>query len=63
NNHKSAKDFEKVNQSINHIIQKIEEINEIVSSNSRSVEEVASAAEHLSSMSMKLDSELGKFRV
>ncbi|MFT7003856.1 MAG: methyl-accepting chemotaxis protein [Sulfurimonas sp.] len=62
-NHQSVQDFKQVNESINQIIRQIEEVNTIVSSNSRSIEEVASASEHLSSMTMKLDSELGQFKV
>lgn len=44
------------------IINKISEINKISSDNSRSVEEIAGAAEHLSKMTENLNSKLGEFR-
>ena len=44
------------------IIPKISEINKISSENSRSVEEIAGAAEHLSKMTENLNSKLGEFR-
>ncbi len=47
---------------IEHIITKISEINKISSENSRSVEEIAGAAEHLSKMTEHLNSKLGEFR-
>ncbi len=44
------------------IITKISEITKISSENSRSVEEIAGAAEHLSKMTENLNSKLGEFR-
>lgn len=44
------------------IISKISEITKISSENSRSVEEIAGAAEHLSKMTEDLNSKLGEFR-
>lgn len=44
------------------IITKISEINKISTDNSRSVEEIASAAEHLSRMTENLNHKLGEFR-
>ncbi|WP_333803103.1 methyl-accepting chemotaxis protein [Sulfurospirillum sp.] len=44
------------------IITKISEINKISTENSRSVEEIASAAEHLSRMTENLNHKLGEFR-
>ena len=44
------------------IITKISEITKISSENSRSVEEIAGAAEHLSRMTENLNSKLGEFR-
>ena len=44
------------------IITKISEINKISSENSRSVEEIAGAAEHLSRMTENLNNKLGEFR-
>ncbi len=62
-NHKSIQETLHVNESINNIINKIEEVNAISSANMRSIEEVASASEHLSSMTIQLDTELGQFKV
>ena len=47
---------------IEKIINKISEINKISSENSRSVEEIAGAAEHLSKMTENLNDKLGEFR-
>lgn len=47
---------------IDNIITKISEINKISSENSRSVEEIAGAAEHLSKMTENLNHKLGEFR-
>ena len=44
------------------IIAKIGEINKISTENSRSVEEIAGAAEHLSRMTENLNHKLGEFR-
>jgi len=44
------------------IITKISEINQISTQNSRSVEEIAGAAEHLSQMTENLNHKLGEFR-
>ena len=63
NNHKSVKDFVLVNESIDSMMKKIQEIDTIASANARSIEEVASASDHLSSMTNKLDHALGQFKV
>ena len=44
------------------IVQKIGAINEISASNTRSVEEIASAAEHLYSLTEDLNAKLSKFK-
>ncbi|WP_263832233.1 methyl-accepting chemotaxis protein [Sulfurospirillum oryzae] len=49
-------------QEIDIIINKIGEINKISTENSRSVEEIAGAAEHLSRMTENLNHKLGEFR-
>ncbi len=62
-NIKNTKEYQNVSKSVNEIIDQIQQINEIANSNARSVEEVASASEHLSKMTNQLDQELGKFKV
>lgn len=47
---------------IENMIGQIAEINKISSDNSRSVEEIAGAAEHLSKMTENLNNKLGEFR-
>ncbi|NCB54668.1 MAG: methyl-accepting chemotaxis protein, partial [Epsilonproteobacteria bacterium] len=44
------------------VIEKISTINELSSSNARSVEEIASAAEHLSKLAGSLSSTLSQFK-
>ena len=62
-NKQSVKEYEDISKEVQHIIEKIAQINKIANSNARSVEEVASASEHLSEMTSRLDNELGKFKV
>jgi len=57
----SVNDFENTSKSIETIVQKIEIINETSTINSRSVEEIASAAEHLRKISNNLNSTISKF--
>ncbi|MDY6120496.1 MAG: methyl-accepting chemotaxis protein, partial [Campylobacter sputorum] len=59
----SIKEYKEVSDSIKKIMDKVKEVDSIASANARSVEEIASASEHLSNMTSKLDNELGKFRV
>ncbi|ARU48737.1 MULTISPECIES: methyl-accepting chemotaxis protein [Sulfurospirillum] len=63
NNRQSVQDFVHVNESVDTMIKKIQEVDTIASANARSIEEVASASDHLSSMTNKLDNELKKFKV
>ncbi|MFT6372124.1 MAG: methyl-accepting chemotaxis protein [Gammaproteobacteria bacterium] len=59
---KTVKDFEYTGKSISSIVEKVEEIRAISSTNARSVEEIASAAEHLNSMTEGLNAQLESFR-
>ncbi|AQW84865.1 Cache sensor-containing MCP-domain signal transduction protein [Campylobacter pinnipediorum subsp. pinnipediorum] len=62
-NIQNTKEYQEVSKSVNEIIDQIKKINDIASTNARSIEEVASASEHLSKMTNQLDGELGKFKV
>lgn len=55
-------DYLNTGREIEVIIEKISEINKISTENSRSVEEIAGAAEHLSKMTENLNHKLGEFR-
>lgn len=57
-----ADDFIKTSKNIDNIAEKMDEINDITAENARSVEETASATEHLSNMSDKLSTELNHFK-
>ncbi|ASM37455.1 Cache1 sensor-containing MCP-domain signal transduction protein [Campylobacter sputorum bv. faecalis CCUG 20703] len=59
----SIKEYKEISDSIKKIMDKVKEVDSIASANARSVEEIASASEHLSNMTSKLDNELGKFKV
>jgi methyl-accepting chemotaxis protein len=58
----TVKDFENTGKNIEIIVGKVEEINEISSTNARSVEEIAAAAEHLNGLTNELNSKLETFR-
>ncbi len=60
---KTVGDYEKTGTMVDTIANEIIDINTIVESNARSVEEIASAAEHLSSMTEKLNQSMDKFRL
>jgi len=47
---------------INTMINKMEEVNELSSANARSVEEIASASEHLATLTEQLDNQLGLYK-
>lgn len=49
-------------KNIDKIVVKVEDVNELSGENSRSVEEIASAAEHLNTMTEKLNSTLERFK-
>lgn len=59
---KIVDDFEKTGDNVVLVVNKIQEINSISSTNARSVEEIASAAEHLNSMTENLNAQLETFR-
>ncbi len=59
---KTVDDFEKTGNDIESIVDKVQDINSISSTNARSVEEIASAAEHLNSMTENLNAQLETFR-
>jgi len=58
----TVNNYLKTGSDVDSIINKIDEINKISSQNSRSVEEIAGAAEHLSRMTENLNHKLGEFR-
>ena len=59
---RTVKDFEGTGKSVSVIVNKIEKINEISSTNARSVEEIAAAAEHLNTLTNDLNSKLETFK-
>ena len=58
----TVNDFEKTGENIEKIVTKVDEVNNISTTNARSVEEIASAAEHLNSMTDNLNNKLETFR-
>jgi methyl-accepting chemotaxis protein len=58
----SVDNYMQTGKDIEEMIKRIGEINEISSANSRSVEEIASSAEHLSTMTENLNNKLGEFK-
>jgi len=59
---RTVKDFENTGKNVEVIVSKVEQINEISSTNARSVEEIAAAAEHLNTLTNDLNSKLETFR-
>jgi methyl-accepting chemotaxis protein len=59
---KTVRDFETTGKNVQTIVNKVEEINSISSTNARSVEEIAAASEHLNSLTEQLNSKLEQFR-
>jgi len=59
---KTVNNYLQTGSDVEAIINKIDEINKISTENSRSVEEIAGAAEHLSRMTENLNHKLGEFR-
>ena len=55
---KTVQDFEKTGKDVEDIVLKVEEINSISSTNARSVEEIAAAAEHLNTLTDELNVKL-----
>ncbi|WP_457598072.1 methyl-accepting chemotaxis protein [Hydrogenimonas sp.] len=60
-NEESIEDFVKASENVRQIAAKIAEINTISSSNTRSVEEIAAAADHLNKMTEELNGRLETF--
>ncbi len=58
----TVKDFETTSKNIEDIVSKIQKVDEISSSNARSVEEIASANQHLNDMINRLNHELEQFK-
>ncbi|NOX16529.1 MAG: methyl-accepting chemotaxis protein [Epsilonproteobacteria bacterium] len=58
---KTVNDFEETNKNIELIVDRVEEINNISSTNARSVEEIASATEHLNTLTDQLNVKLETF--
>ncbi|MBP1682107.1 MAG: methyl-accepting chemotaxis protein [Proteobacteria bacterium] len=58
----TVKDYIETGKKVDAIVTKIEEINTITISNTRSMEEVSGATEHLSDLTEKLNNVLGNFR-
>ena len=59
---KTVQDFITTGDSINEVVSKVEDINDISSKNTRSIEEIASAAEHLNNLTEGLNTQLDTFR-
>jgi methyl-accepting chemotaxis protein len=59
---KTVQDFENTGENVEVIVERIQEINEISSTNARSVEEIAAAAEHLNTLTNDLNAKLETFR-
>ena len=59
---KTVIDFEKTGQNVESIVSQVTEINELSSQNARNVEEIASAADHLNTMTDELHAKLETFR-
>jgi methyl-accepting chemotaxis protein len=59
---RTVNDFFETGKKIDAIVKKVEEINTITADNTRSIEEIASAAEHLSQMTENLNQTLSKFK-
>ena len=61
-NEKTVNDYIRTGEQIDTIVVKIEEINTLANQNTRSVEEIAGASEHLNDLTEKLNAILSKFR-
>lgn len=59
----NVNDYIKTSQSVGEILNAMGQIDKISSQNTKSVEEIAAAAEHLSKMTETLNTKLGKFKV
>ena len=61
-NDKTVTDYINTGTKIEEIVTKVEEINVLSTQNTRSIEEIASASEHLNTLTEKLNAILNKFR-
>ena len=61
-NEKTVNDYIQTGEKIDTIVSKIEEINTLSTQNTRSVEEIAGASEHLNTLTEKLNTILNQFR-
>lgn len=59
---KTVQDFTNTGDSVGIVVQKMNEINSISSTNARSVEEIAAAADHLNALTQELHSKLETFK-
>lgn len=59
----TVNDFEETGKMVDVISEEINDVNSIVASNARSVEEIAAAADHLNSMTEQLNLKMEKFKV
>ena len=60
---KTVSDFEKTGKMVVGIAQEVDSVNTIVAENARSVEEIASASEHLNEMTEHLNVQMRQFKV
>ena len=60
---KTVSDFEDTSKLVNMISQDMQHVNEIVASNGRSVNEIASSSEHLNKMTEELNFRMQEFKV
>jgi len=59
---KTVQDFENTGKDVEAIVNQVEDINKLSSTNARSVEEIAAAADHLNTLTNQLNSRLDTFR-
>ncbi len=59
----NTEEYKNISNDIKEMIDQIQEIDKIASFNTRSVEEVTSASEHLSEMTSQLENELSQFKL
>ncbi len=60
---KTVNDFEKTGRMTKSIATEIHSVGDVISANARSIEELATTAEHLHDLSVKLDTRLAEFKI
>ncbi len=60
---KTVNDFEDTSKMVSEMSKDVNNVNTIVASNARSVEEIAAASEHLNSMTESLNTKMEQFKV